>query len=362
MTGHELERPVLNPAFVAVSPDEHTVQIRAGPWSGPVMTIQETDHDESVETLFEKLDGERTFEEILEPYDDENRRAIVSLFEQLDEKHILYDAADWNGERGRPQLSVAPRFKSETAQRLDEQSVLVVSVGSLGPQIAMDLHQSGVGTVRLHRPSVPEPDAHDDPTGLVERLSETSGVELIDGELRTLLNDADAAVVATDSDRPSIVSAFNEVAYETGTPWMLAQVRGFDGLVGPVVFPGETACYRCLERRIESNISERGSYAEYRDGIGDDPSMASIGLPSFARTVAGFATVDLLYLLAFGQAFTVGRTLAISFLDLSVEVNEALKTPRCPVCGKTPGDDDRRFVTVDEFLDSEEWTRIRGGN
>lgn len=354
----DLERPVLNPAFVAVSSGPNTLQIRAGPWSGPVMTIRETDEEENIEALFEQLDGERTLDRILEPYDDENREAIRSLFEQLRAKNVLLDAADWAGEVGRPQLAVTPRFGADQQRRLDRASVLVVGVGELGPGIAADLVRSGVGSVTLHRPV--ETGQAGDPMGVLDRLADEERFELSDGDVREALAATDAAVLATDADRPEIAAAFNELAHETGTPWLLAQVRGFDGLVGPVVFPGETACYRCLERRIESNVPDPGSYATYRDELAGEPSLASVGLPSFARTVAGYATVDLLYLLAYGQAFTVGRTITVNFLDLSTEVNEVLKVPRCEVCGKTPGDDEKRFVTVDDLLASEHWDRHGG--
>ena len=357
----DLVRPILNPAFVAVASGPNTLQIRAGPWSGRVMTIREDDEDEALEELFGKLDGEHTIEEILAPYDDEDREAILGLFGQLREKNIVYDAADWNGEVGRPQLQVTSRFTGKTADRLEESSVLVAGVGELGPQIAADLVRSGVGSVTFT--SLADGGAEDDdPLGLLDGLADEEALELLDGDgdVVEALEEVDAAMLATDEDRPEIAAAFNEFAHEAGTPWMLAQVRGFDGLVGPVVFPGETACYRCLERRIESNASDPKAYAAYRDGIADEPTMASVGLPSFARTVAGYATVDLLYLLAYGQAFTVGRTVVLNFLDLSTEVNEVLKVPRCKVCGTSPGEDVKRFVTLDDLLESELWTRHGG--
>ena len=356
----DLERPILNPAFVAVASGPNTLQIRAGPWAGRVMTIREDDEEGALEELFGKLDGEHTLEEILEPHDDEDREAILGLFQQLREKNVVYDAADWGGEVGRPQLQVTPRFTGKTAGRLEDASVLVASVGELGPQIAADLVRSGVGSVALTSLTGEEL-ASDDPLDLANWLAEEDSFEVVDGDdIADALAEVDAAMLAADEDRPEIAAAFNEFAHEAGTPWMLAQVRGFDGLVGPVVFPGETSCYRCLERRIESNASDPEAYAAYRDGLAGEPTMASVGLPSFARTVAGYATVDFLYLLAYGQAFTVGRTLVLNFLDLSTEVNEVLKVPRCEVCGTSPGEDVKRFVTLDDLLDSALWNRHGG--
>lgn len=352
---NELQRPVLNPAFVVVSPDPTTVEVRAGPWTGPVVTIQETEQDESIRTLFEELDGTNTTEEILSPYDQDDRETIRSLFDQLRNKNVIYDAADWNGTVGRPQIDVLPRFERTGSSRLEASSVLVVSIGELGDQVAVDLVRSGVGSVVYHRPldDGPTPDK----SGPVERVRNDESFSEPAEPMRTLVADADVAVFAADVTCPDIANAFNELADETGTPWMLAQVRGFDGLVGPVVYPGETACYRCLERRIEANIDDPGSYARYLDDRDDPESRHSTGLPSFARLVAGYAALDVLYLVSYGQAYTVGRTITVDFSTLSTEVNEVLKVPRCEVCGKPAGSDTKRFVTTSDLLESESWGR-----
>lgn len=353
--------PLLNPAFVVVAPNPDTVQIRAGPWTGPVLTIRETDSDEQIRSLFEQLDGNHTLDSILEPYDGDDREAVLSLFRTLREKNVLYDATDWAGTCGRPQLQVPPQFGESDAGDLETKTALVVSVGEPGPQIAADLIRAGVGSVILHRP-LDDQLVDENPLGLLDLLEEKDAFTVRDDDLETALGDADAAVLATDTERPSVASAFNEVAHETGTPWLLAQVRGFDGLIGPVVFPGETACYRCLEQRIASNIGDSESYGAYRTAIDGTPSLESVGLPSYSRAIAGFASVDLLHLLTYGQACTVGRTIAMNFLDLSVEVNEVLKRPRCDCCGSTPGDDVKRFVTIDDLLRSDIWTEHGPGS
>jgi bacteriocin biosynthesis cyclodehydratase domain-containing protein len=347
-----LERPVLNPAFVAVQSAEDEVSIRAGPWSAPITTVRETEEGESIESLFEMLDGEHELEAILQRYDDDDRQAIRALLGGLRERNVVFDAAAVEGDIVRPQLAVASRFDGAEDSRIDGASALVVGVGELGVQVADDLVRSGVGSVRLVRPVAGETPSEPDPTGVLDRLRDDATFVETTDDLRSELDRADAAILASDTDRPAVVSTFNEFAAAAGTPWMLAQVRGFDGLVGPVVFPGETACYRCLERRIGANLSDGGAYASYRDGIASDASQTSVGLPSFARAVAGLATVDFLYLLAYGQAFTVGRTMTVDFLTLSTEVNEVLKAPRCDVCGKTTGEDVKRHVSVDDLVGS----------
>lgn len=334
-----LEKPKLNPSFVAIQSGENTYHIRAGPWTGPVLTIEETDEEDAIGDLFDRLDGEHTLEEIFEAFDEDDHAAITSLLERMEDRNIIYDGADIGTDYGGPQLMLSPRFNREDRRRLDETDALVINAGSIGPQIARDLIESDVGTVRFAQP-IPEARADVSDLRSDERFQQVD-----DGDYNDAIADATAVIYAADRAYPALGEEVSRIADETGTPWMLAQVSGFDGLVGPTVFPGETGCYNCLQRRIAANINDE-TYDMYREALSRQSGRAAEGLPSYNRMVAGYASIDFLHLLAYGQSFTVGRSLVINFLDLSVEVNDVLRLPRCDICGKDPGDDTPRFITI----------------
>ncbi|WP_323171288.1 TOMM precursor leader peptide-binding protein [Natrialba sp. PRR66] len=346
-----LEKPKLNPSFIAIQADQDTYHIRAGPWTGPVLTIKETDEEDAIEDLFELLDGEHTLEEIFAAFDEEDHAAIGSLLEQLADRNIIYDGAEISTNLGGPQLMHSSRFQHESRTPLGETDALVINAGSIAVQIAQDLLESGVGTVRFAQP-IPEAKAD------VSDFRSDGRFELVaEGDFTDAIADTTAAIYAADRAYPALGEEISKTADETGTPWMLAQVSGFDGLVGPTVFPGETGCYNCLQRRTAANINDV-TYDMYRDTLSDQPGLSTEGLPSYSRMVAGYSTIDFLHLLAYGQSFTIGRSLVINFLDLSVEVNDVLRLPRCDICGKDPGDDMPRFINIRDRVKAGELGQI----
>lgn len=348
-----LAYPVVNPAFVPAMVDPNTLHVRAGPWTGPALTVEESDEENALADLVSMLDGGTHLDEILTAFDEDDHPAILGLFERMMRKNVLYDAGERDSARGWPQLVLAPEFRTANWEALESAEVLVVNAGRIGPGMAEDLLATGVGTVRFAQPV--ESAAAD-----VSHLDGAANFAAVE-DVEAAIEESRHVVLAADREYSHLGRAVNERAHETGTPWMLVQRRGLDGLVGPTIFPGETGCYECLESRIEANLPADDGYRTFRAALDDDESLATVGLPSYARMLAGYATVDLLHLLGYGRSFTAGRTLAVSFLDLSVEVNDVLKLPRCRVCGKTAGDDVKRFVTVEDVGEATRLDREYGG-
>lgn len=337
-----LTYPQLNPAFVVVRVDQQTLHIRAGPWTGPAVTITEVEADgDKAEQLFELFDGDTHVRDVLDKFPDDEA-AIVSLMDRLADRNVLYDASEVSGNYGTPQFLPTPRFRDKQRQQLSETRALVVSTGRIGRQVASDLAESGVGVVSYARPL-------SDDTSNWTRLEQEEALQPVAASrLESAVERADTFLYAADREYPAVGEELSRLAHETKTPWMLAQRRGFDGLVGPTIFPGETGCYRCLERRLLASLDDE-MYAPFRQSL-DDTNRKPVGLPSYARTIAGYATTDFLNLLAYGQSFTTGRLLAVDFFDLSVTVNDVLRLPRCPVCGKDPGADRSRFLSTEDLV------------
>ena len=344
--------PRINPAFIPVKIDENTYHIRAGPWSGPAFTVSETDEDGVIEDLFRLLDGNHHIDDIFAKFDESNPDAILSLLDRMADRNVLFDGAETETDFGDAQLLPSPRFQREDGTSLESTEALVVSAGNVGLQIAEDLLASGVGTVKFAQPL-------EDVQLEVSHLDGDRFHQVTEGELTSAIEDASSFVYAANREYTSLGEELSTVADETKTPWMMAQVRGFDGIVGPTVFPGETGCYHCFERRIDSNL-DGNRYSAFRSGLADDHSSSAAGLPSYSRIVAGYATIDYLHLLTYGQSFTVGRAITVNLFDLSTQVDDVLKLPRCRICGKNLGEDRSRFVTVDDVAEAAKLNREYG--
>lgn len=326
--------PVFNRAFVPVQADDDTLHVRAGPFSGPVYTITDTDGDGDLTKLPSLLDGHNDIDEIVREFSPDQRTDVIETLFQFVEHGIVYDASRDESDRSWPYLSLTDSFGTQNRQLLESTELLVISVGSIGSYIAQDVLDMGVGSIRFATPLGDTPV----PTGVDDRF------RLTDRTIEAEIRDADILVYATDDSYPRLTRKVNELTNDESTPWMLAQVLGFDGLVGPTIFPGESACYECLVKRMAPNVQRWSAYQEFRRTVEEDNSLSTITLSPLSRLVAGFAALDLVHLLAYGQAFTVEKAISVSALDISVEVNNVLKYPRCDVCGKKTGDDVARFI------------------
>lgn len=331
--------PQFNPSFVPTVFDENTVHIRAGPHTGPVVEISDQDETGTLVEVVEMIDGTHSVSDIVGAFDEAELEEICRFLEYLSERNVITDASHRPRATVEEYYAVNPDFDERNRTRLDEADVLIAAVGRLGRFAARDLLDMGVGTIRFA------------PLGV--DTSEAGGADIEGNERVQLLEEPalESNVEACDcllyvADRPmsTLLEEINEVAHRSKTPWMVAQIHGFDGFVGPMIFPGQTACQTCFTERTRAHVSGPRGYADFRAEAGEANERLGATLPPFARLVSGYATLDFLNLIAYGQGYTAGRIIHVGALDLAVQVDDVLRLPRCPVCGKDPGDDVSRFV------------------
>lgn len=335
-----LTYPAFNPLFVPVTVDRNTVHIRIGPWTGPIYTLRDRDSDSKIVDLLDRIDGETHVDEILGSLSTERDRdqAATMLFD-LYRNDVVYDRSDapdgaWS------HLPLRRRFESSDRRRIADQSVLVVDCGSVAPQLITDLVDLGVESVQVNRPV---PDAAG-PTPNVEAVSDAP-------DLGAAVERNDFVVFTADRPYPGIAGDIDRRTQETGTPWTTAQVHGLDGIVGPTVFPNETACYQCFRERTKANVTNHAGYERYLDQM-DAETGPGHRVPGLGRLVAGFLAMDLANLLAFGTGYTTGRVIAVDGLTLDAECNDVLKLPRCEVCGKDTGDTETPFLSSRDIYEA----------
>lgn len=334
----EIPYPMLNPAFVPVQVNPDTVHIRVGPWTGPVYTIQDHDHEAEISEFFGCIDGSTHVSDLLEQLKSEvDREEVASLLLDLHDRDILYDR-DREVDGVWPHLVLRRRFGQRERRNLSDRSVAIVDCGGLGTQVAADLTSAGVSDVGLFRPVEPETQTQPDPPT-------ADPIELDD--ISVAVDAADFVVYIANRPYPQIADDIDRACAETGTPWSTAQVHGVDGIVGPTVFPGETACYRCFRERMMANVANQDGYRAFAsDGL--TPAR----LPGLGRMVAGYLSLDLVNLLAFGTGYTAGRVISVDGLGLSVECNDVLKLPRCEVCGSARTDVPSPYIDVDDVMEA----------
>src|SRR5262249_34899441 len=155
--------------------------------------------------------------------------------------------------------------------RLAGATVTILGLGGAGAHAAVALAAAGVGTLRCvdASPTVPADPylagafaVGDVGTPRVEavrrRIGEvapqaavaTSDVPLAtDEDVQAAVAGSDLVLCCVDPGQVSLAYKLNRVALRTGIRWTSCAASALRVVVGPTVYPGETACYLCYKMR-----------------------------------------------------------------------------------------------------------------
>lgn len=331
------DRLRVNPAVVLVAEGPDKIHFRAGPWSGPMSTLRDRDGDGALEDLVAFLTGDQRTDEYLATLEPEARAQVSAILSQLLDKNLVQPQNSGDAPTHAAGYVPLNRWSdAATYERVRSTSVLIVSTGRIGEMVRDDLIEYGVEDVRTL-----------DVIGDAGSDDRTQSVALDD--LPDALEDVDLMVYAGDRPYPDLLERLNRQALEAGTEWVSGQVIGFDGIVGPFVYPEYTACYNCFKERLYASLSDPDSYRTVERAR----NASTIGtLPNFARVVAGLLVTEAVTYLATGVGFTAGRVIQYDFHDLSVETDEVLQLPRCADCGISPvADADQSGTKIEQVVD-----------
>ncbi len=159
---------------------------------------------------------------------------------------------------------------------------------------------------------------------------EFTGAAMAQG-LRVVSADAELTVVLTDDFLNPDILRFNDLALASKKPWVVARLTGESSWIGPVLDPGDSACWACIvqrtrgHRQIESAIL-RMAGQEYSRISGKVELATTVGLAAHlavlrvAQWVAGVRD-DHPYVLSFDA------------LTLESRKHRVSRRPQCPTCG-----------------------------
>ena len=103
------------------------------------------------------------------------------------------------------------------------------------------------------------------------------------------------------------------------------------GKVGPVIIPGESACYQCLNSRENSNLYI-ASKARIREFAAAGGQKVAGFLPSMASILGDIAAVEIIKFAGRRLPWSTGELIEVNLLAPSMENHKVLKLPRCKVC------------------------------
>lgn len=148
--------------------------------------------------------------------------------------------------------------------------------------------------------------------------------------IRDGLSSASIVVACSDGGSTSILREWNAICVKHSVRILPVLVRNMVGLVGPLVIPGDTACFECALRR-EARGSELMTDIEDLEVEAQRSGVAAFH-PSMAGVVAHFAVMEIVKFLGFLPAATAGVMFDINLMRPELVSRRILKVPSCPVC------------------------------
>ncbi|HMA33981.1 MAG TPA: TOMM precursor leader peptide-binding protein, partial [Chloroflexia bacterium] len=132
----------------------------------------------------------------------------------------------------------------------------------------------------------------------------------------------------------------NRASLAAGVPALYAAAAGVQGWAGPLVLPGQTACYLCYCMRrcaCAPDPAAALAYEEHLDRQQQPPLLTRPQLPGLLLQLAGQLAPSLWQvILGLDQPALAGRVLEYQALTLATTVHRVLAQPNCPACGGRP--------------------------
>ncbi|KYF90535.1 hypothetical protein BE20_17365 [Sorangium cellulosum] len=253
----------------------------------------------------------------------------------------------------------APPAPEEARGKLARSRVLVVGLEPWGAVAAAELASAGVGALHVLDDSEVAADdlgpfaeadlGKDRARSLALAISRiapgcavTPGALIAAADRPLVLEDAgwDLILTCVSGDDLLVLQGVARFAHATSTPSLSAHLEGLEAVIGPAVFPGETACWNCCRlRRLATSDQPEADHALQatllagRTGRRARTYLAPT--PALLGHAVALAAVDLLVNRAASRL--AGHLVIQSLIDLEASFHAVLQMPWCPICGGAAG-------------------------
>jgi bacteriocin biosynthesis cyclodehydratase domain-containing protein len=300
--------------------------------------------------LLPLLDGNSTTDELVELVRDvAPEGTIKALLARLETSGILEDASE-DKDHGLTleemhQYRDQMMFFASAGQQpdgakfqkaLSDSRLFIIGEGELASRIAAACARAGVAMVAgVNLRKAPGLDGGDH--GRAVRADGLNIEDLKSLERLVRTERPSLLVLALDRVEPAVLDRVSQISQDLRVPILHSRLNTTEGIVGPLVEPGKTACLMCHHLRVIRNYDFYDDYMRWEmwireAGKGRRAGVASLG--PFTDIVAGISSLEIVKKLSsFWEPELYGRFLTINALTLEVIPHIVLRIPRCPSCG-----------------------------
>jgi molybdopterin-synthase adenylyltransferase len=363
-----------NSVFVVPMP-ERQLQVRVGDRTLKISGAQ-------VELLTKVVEELRTAQDVrqiienLPQYSPQNITALLEKFESL---NLLEDPAEKAPvEFSEPEAAYyasqlqffSHRGKDRFAFQatLKQSRVTVLGLGRIGSLVGSTLLTSGVGSLHLvdarevgsqdigaiygaedvGRPRTDVLQARLQALNPFVRIT-TDQPRSDDREEVSRAIVGDFAVVCEDDLALRVYETANEICLQKRIKWLAVSLSRQQGVIGPMVIPGETPCYRCYKLREKSNATHLQEYEVFDEYLRNNPdhNVKQGSLRPFESILGSVAALEVVHALTqLADPKSVGSLVVFDFASLALETHPILRLPRCPSCSPTRGKPKRKIYDI----------------
>lgn len=163
-----------------------------------------------------------------------------------------------------------------------------------------------------------------DPAPLIESLRSHDLEVRDDGALR---------VVVVDDYLAPDLEKIDAAHHESGQPWLLTRPGGVVLWIGPLVRPGQTACWTCLAQRLRINRQVERYTEKYATALPARNSGASASPGSLLAGIS-LAAMEVAKALVVSESHDLAnKILTLDLISHEYTEHTLIKRPQCPACG-----------------------------
>jgi bacteriocin biosynthesis cyclodehydratase domain-containing protein len=278
-----------------------------------------------------------TQEEVLKDLGD-NHPDIAELIETLKDRNIL---VPFQEALSRDIISESPLdvfywhfdpHGHSIRQKIQSRSVAVLGVNTVSQALCGALSACGFNVSLIAYPASLAPDmeqAFSSDLFDSNRLPQPMRYET--WSTSSPWDSVDCLVATSDRGGKDLLRNWNALAVEQRCHFLPLVLQDVIGYLGPLVIPGETACFECLISRENSHMDE----ADLRRII--ERTAYAAGTPAFhpimASVLGQIAAFELVK--HYSEAIPVrrvGTLIEVNLISASITTRKVLKVPRCLVC------------------------------
>jgi bacteriocin biosynthesis cyclodehydratase domain-containing protein len=298
-----------------------------------------------VEPLVRLLQTTRDLDEVVAAFTGPARASVEALLRSLRARRLIDADGDMPPSPPDDGPALQQAFfatlrasRKDVAAALAAATVAVQGINLISRALVGSLLEIGVGkVVAVSDPILDNRAASRSWRDDVTAHGDASRLAGIGGTAEAAAADARLLVAVCDFGRADALLEANRAAVGLERPFLPAWLQEFTGHVGPLTYPGETACLRCYALRHDANDPRHVVSAAVRwHQTNDDDGRGSVGmLPPMPAVVGQVAAMEVVkFLVGTPPSDAVGRSLELDVVTFRAVARRVLKVPRCPDCGE----------------------------